>query len=119
MEKKYPTDKHIYRQEPGRKRGRARKKRARAGEQKGTLAAKLSLNIISLSLARFLFNKLLRAELAAHGLEVTHSAFCDKAACGSRQEWKRMGGGSKRQRGRRKEMYKRRKKMIAKNKSKG
>lgn len=74
-----PTDLHIYRGEGGRERGRE----ARAGEQKkGTSAAKLSLNIISLSLMHYLFNKLLRAGLAAHGQEVTHYAFYNKAAGG-------------------------------------
>lgn len=75
-----PTDLHIYRREGGS--GRQRGREAWAGKQKGTSAAKLSLNIISPSLVHYLFNKLLRAERAVHGLEVTHYAFYDKAACG-------------------------------------
>ena len=38
-----------------------RRRKKKSGEQKGALAAKLSLNIISPSLMNYLFNKLLRA----------------------------------------------------------
>lgn len=58
------------------------RKRKKTGKQKGTLAAKLSLNIISLSLVHYLFNKLLRAELVEHGQEVTHYAFYNNASRG-------------------------------------
>ena len=69
-----PTDLHIYRGR-GSERASERGRGARAAEQKGTSAAKLSLNIISRSLVHYLFNKLLRAERAARGQEVTHYAF--------------------------------------------
>lgn len=61
---------------------RRREEEKKTGKQKGTLAAKLSLNIISLSLVHYLFNKLLIAELAVHGQEVTHYAFYNNASRG-------------------------------------
>lgn len=73
-----PADLHIYWQEGGSESGRE----AWAGKQKGTSAAKLSLNIISPSLMHYLFNKLLRAKPAAQRPEVTHYAFYNKVACG-------------------------------------
>lgn len=72
---------------------RRREEEKKTGKQKGTLAAKLSLNIISLSLVHYLFNKLLRAELAVHGQEVTHYAFYNNA---SRGYWQGMGQHAKR-----------------------
>lgn len=72
---------------------RRREEEKKTGKQKGTLAAKLSLNIISLSLVHYLFNKLLRAELVVHGQEVTHYAFYNNA---SRGYWQGMGQHAKR-----------------------
>lgn len=75
---------------------REQKQRGReknTGKQKGTLAAKLSLNIISLSLVHYLFNKFLRAELVVHGQEVTHYAFYNNA---SRGYWQGTGQHAKR-----------------------
>ena len=58
--------------------------------------AKLSLNIISLSLVHYLFNKLLRdGACTVHGQEVTHYAFYDKARATMRKinEGKNRKGG--------------------------
>lgn len=67
----------------GRRRGSGREEEGEKKNwkaKKGTLAAKLSLNIISLSLVHYLFSKLLRAELAVHGQEVTHYAFLQQCS---------------------------------------
>lgn len=76
------TSTFTEKRERQRERVRETQRKGSVLESKRTSAAKLSLNIISLSLMHYLFSKLLRADLAVCGQEVTHYAFYNKAACG-------------------------------------